>query len=128
MLGSMEKYRRNARATYQPERMAGGERLPERNAQTVFAVFDEVCKEVGVYELSIGWKGGGGHATILQRFADGTLRYIEPQADNSEGSGYEWKNLEYLANEGATKNHMCRGIMRIDNKLFNVGFIDIFNK
>ena len=90
--------------------------------------FDEVCKEVGVYELSIGWKGGGGHATILQRFADGTLRYIEPQADNSEGSGYEWKNLEYLANEGATKNHMCRGIMRIDNKLFNVGFIDIFNK
>ena len=90
--------------------------------------FDEVCKEVGVYELSIGWKGGGGHATILQRFADGTLRYIEPQADNSEGSGYEWKNLEYLANEGATKNHMCRGIMRIDNKLFNVGFTDIFNK
>ena len=90
--------------------------------------FDEVCKEVGVYELSIGWKGGGGHATILQRFADGALRYIEPQADNSEGSGYEWKNLEYLANEGATKNHVCRGIMRIDNKLFNVGFIDIFNK
>lgn len=90
--------------------------------------FDEVCKEVGVYELSIGWKGGGGHATILQRFADGTLRYIEPQADNSEGSGYEWKNLEYLANEGATKNHVCRGIMRIDNKLFNIGFIDIFNK
>ena len=90
--------------------------------------FDEVCKEVGVYELSIGWKGGGGHATILQRFADGALRYIEPQADNSEGTGYEWKNLEYLANEGATKNHECRGIMRIDNKLFNVGFIDIFNK
>ena len=78
--------------------------------------------------MSLGWKGGDGHATILQRFADGTLRYIEPQADNSEGSGYEWKNLEYLANEGATKNHVCRGIMRIDNKLFNIGFIDIFNK
>lgn len=90
--------------------------------------FDEVCKDTGIYELSIGWKGGGGHATILQRFSDGKLRYIEPQADNSIGSGYEWKNLDYLANMGASSNHECRGIMRIDNKLFNIDFIDIFNK
>lgn len=90
--------------------------------------FNETCKETGVYELSIGWKGGGGHATILQRFADGSLRYIEPQADNSTGSGYEWKDLDYLSKEGATKCHVCRGIMRIDNKLFNPRFISIFNK
>lgn len=60
--------------------------------------------------------------------AKGSLRYIEPQADNSIGSGYEWEDLSYLANMGATKNHECRGIMRIDNKLFNIDFIEIFDK
>lgn len=90
--------------------------------------FNEVCKEPGVYELVIGWKYRGGHATILQRFNDGTLRYIEPQADNSAGSGYEWKDVNYLANAGASTSHNCRGIMRIDNKLFNLNFIEIFDK
>lgn len=90
--------------------------------------FNEICKDPGVYELSIGWKRGGGHATILQRFADGTLRYIEPQADNSASSGYEWKDVAYLSEQGAVRNHDCRGIMRVDNKLFNADFIDIFNK
>ena len=70
-------------------------------------------------------------ATILQRFEDGTLKYIEPQHDNSEGSGLEFKDLNYLANNGATsasKIHDCRGIMTIDNKLFNLDFVEIFNK
>lgn len=90
--------------------------------------FNEVCKEPGVYELVIGWENRGGHATILQRFDDGTLRYIEPQADNSAGSGYEWKDVNHLANAGASTSHNCRGIMRIDNKLFNLNFIEIFDK
>lgn len=87
--------------------------------------FNEVCKEEGVYELSIGWKSGGGHATILQRFADGKLRYIEPQSDNSAGSGMEWKDVKYLCEIGAATSHSCRGILRIDNKLFDVSFLDI---
>ena len=90
--------------------------------------FEEACKDEGVYELSIGWKGCGGHATILQRFADGELRYIEPQNDNSKGSGNEWKDVAYLCNSGASSVHHCRGIMRIDNKLFNLTFISIFEK
>lgn len=90
--------------------------------------FETQCKEVGVYELSIGWKRGGGHAIILQRFADGSLRYIDPQADNSIGSGYEWKDLAYLANKGDFSPHGCRGIMRIDDKLFNLMFTGIFNR
>lgn len=89
--------------------------------------FNEVCKEEGVYELSIGWKRGGGHATILQRFKNGELRYIEPQSDNSDGSGMEWKNVRYLGENGAANSHDCRGIMRIDNKLFNLDFISIFD-
>lgn len=90
--------------------------------------FEAQCKDVGVYELSIGWKRGGGHATIIQRFADGTLRYIEPQADNSIGSGYEWKDLSHLANGGEGVPHGCRGIMRIDDKLFNLLYTGIFNR
>lgn len=90
--------------------------------------FNEICKEEGVYELCIGWKGGSGHATILQRFANGELRYIEPQHDNSKGSGQEWKDVKYLCESGAANSHSCRGIMRIDNKLFNVDFLDIFDK
>lgn len=90
--------------------------------------FDEVCKEVGVYELCIGWKHGSGHATILQRFTNGELRYIEPQHDNSKGSSEEWKDVKYLCDSGAANSHNCRGIMRIDNKLFNVDFLEIFDK
>ena len=90
--------------------------------------FNETCKEEGVYELSIGWKQGGGHATILQRFKDGELRYIEPQKDNSKGSKDEWKDVKYLCGSGAASSHACRGIMRIDNKLFDIAFISIFDK
>lgn len=90
--------------------------------------FNETCKEEGVYELNIGWKRGSGHATILQRFRNGELRYIEPQQDNSKGSAQEWKDVKYLCESGAANSHNCRGIMRIDNKLFNVDFLDIFDK
>lgn len=89
--------------------------------------FNEACKDEGIYELSIGWKRGGGHATILQRFEDGALKYIEPQHDNSEGSGREFLNIDFLCKSGATARvHECRGIMRIDNKLFNPDHFDIF--
>ena len=90
--------------------------------------FEETCKDEGVYELSIGWKSGVGHATILQRFNDGELRYIEPQHDNSKGSVNEWKDVRYLCESGQANPHYCRGIMRIDNKLFNTDFIEIFDK
>ena len=88
--------------------------------------FDETCKEEGVYALSIGWKGRGGHMTVLQRFKDGELRYIEPQHDNSKGSANEWNDINELASKGGTTQHDCRGIMRIDNKLFNTECLEIF--
>ena len=105
-----------------------GKKYKKMTPKRYLEFFDEVCKDEGVYELSIGWKKGGGHATILQRFKDGSLKYIEPQADNSKGSGYEFKDIKYLAENGAANNHGCRGIMRIDNKSFNTDFIDIFDK
>lgn len=92
--------------------------------------FEENCKEEGVYEATILWKGDGGHATILQRFADGELRYIEPQRDNSKGSGREWDNLDFLCNEGKQtySNGSHLGVMRIDNKIFNADYSDIFER
>ena len=39
----------------------------------------------------------------------------------------EWKDVKYLCEMGAATSHSCRGIMRIDIKLFNLDFFDIFD-
>lgn len=88
--------------------------------------FEECCKETGVYILTIGWKGGGGHATVLQRFEDGTLKYIEPQV-YSERSGAK-RSIDELCESGATKPYPKRGVLRVDNKLFDTKFASIFDK
>ena len=89
--------------------------------------FEESCPDVGIYEVSIGWKGGGGHATILERTPDGKLVRIEPQRDNSKG-GCEWDDFDFLCKRAAARSHDCRGVMRVDNKLFNTKFTGIFDK
>ena len=76
--------------------------------------------------MTIGWRNGGGHATILQKFSDGSLHYIEPQIyDKKLGAK---RPIEELCKSGATKPIATRGILRVDNKLFNSDFIDIFEK
>lgn len=88
--------------------------------------FNEACKEEGVYILTIGWRGGGGHATILQRFSDGKLNYIEPQL-YSESSGIRRKTSD-LSMIGEMNPFRTRGVMRVDNKLFDLKFTSIFDK
>lgn len=76
--------------------------------------YEENTKEVGIYITSIGWKGNnGGHATILQRFADGTLAYIEPQ----EYFGLMKRDIMEICKDGEQIPYFTRGIMRVDNKL-----------
>lgn len=94
--------------------------------------FEESCKEVGIYEIMIKWKGGGRHATILQRFEDGELRYIEPQVDNSKGSGRESRTFDWLCDRLTATPYVYRGylddgVMRIDNKIFDTTFYDSFD-
>lgn len=96
------------------------------NAKRYKEYFEETCKEQGVYVLTIGWKGGGGHATILQRFEDGTLAYIEPQV-YSTALGAK-RPIDELCNDGGTVPYHKRGILRIDNKIFNKKFLSIFDK
>ena len=88
--------------------------------------FEESCKEEGVYILTIGWRGGGGHATILQRFASGELKYIEPQ-HYEESKGMK-RSIDELCMAGETRPYPKRGILRVDNKIFNTKFLSIFDK
>ena len=95
---------------------------------------EDVCKETGVYEMSIGWSKGGGHSTIIQRFADGSLKRVDAQVYCQRYLGIDQKkSLDNLCKYGEA--HLkgwkgfiaeCRGIMRIDNKLFNPAFAKIF--
>lgn len=81
------------------------------------AFYEEYTKEPGIYITTIAWKGGGAHATIIQRFADGSLAYIEPQYFSSI-SGMK-RSIDELCNDGKTKIPLYdkRGIMRVDDKL-----------
>ncbi len=96
----------------------------QMNKKRYAEFFNECCKETGVYILTIGWKGGGGHATILQRFEDGTISYIEPQV-YSKASGAR-RSIDELCECGAAKPIKTRGVLRVDNKLFNTKFASIF--
>lgn len=95
---------------------------------------EDVCKETGVYEMSIGWSKGGGHSTIIQRFADGSLKCVDAQVYCQRYYGVDEKiNLVNLCKHGEAHLkgwkgfiHECRGIMRIDDKLFNPAFAKIF--
>ena len=98
------------------------EMTPERYKE----FFEETTKEEGIYGLSIGWKGGGGHMTVLRRLHDGTLVYIEPQHYESDLG--EQRAYTQLCDDGEKYPHECRGIMRLDDKIFNMDFAPIFAK
>ena len=89
------------------------------NAKRYAEFFDTACKEPGTYAVTIGWKGdGGGHATIIKRAKDGTLSYIEPQVYDA-GKGV-LQSISELCNEGTFKPFPTRGVLRVDDKLFDV--------
>lgn len=90
--------------------------------------FDQVCGEKGVYIFTLKWKFGGGHATILQRDTDGRLYHIEPQVYNPEEGEDGRRSLEELINSLARVQPQGKGIMRVDNKLFNKNYVSLFTK
>lgn len=97
---------------------------------------DEVCQEEGVYEMSIGWSNtnGKGHSTIIQRFKDGSLKRVDAQVYYKKYFGMDEKtsllNLcqKGQSHAGGIRGYIWegRGIMRIDNKLFNPKHTAIF--
>ncbi len=96
----------------------------EMNAERYMDFFNETCKDPGIYQLSINWEAGGGHSTILQRFTNGELRYIEPQRDILSDKS---RDIKWLSQQGAKIPVGERGILRIDDKVFNTDYSDIFD-
>ncbi len=98
--------------------------------QAYIDFYNESCKEVGTYITSVYWKSSGGHFTIIKRFSNGDLRYIEPQWNNYEGSGNELQTLENYLVESATKNllklHISRGVLRVDDKIIDEKYLSMF--
>lgn len=95
------------------------------NAERYREYFNEACAEQGVYVLTIGWRKGGGHATILLRDKDGELYYIEPQAyDSQQGAR---RTIDELCNDGSEYPLSKRGVLRIDDKIFDTSFLPLFD-
>lgn len=89
--------------------------------------FEEACKENGTYMVIVTWKGRtSGHATIIKKTNDGIF-YIEPQTKaglKSESNAL--RPLSDLYNSMSPKPDWCDGVLRVDNKTFNVEYLDIF--
>lgn len=89
---------------------------------------EETCREEGVYILTLKWKGGGGHATIIQRWKDQNgkmhLSNIEPQVYDSKVGVHG--SIDDLCKYLDPNPPLGKGIMRVDNKLFDTEYADIF--
>lgn len=96
--------------------------------QRYLQYFDDVCKEEGTYEVGLSWEPRGGHCTIVKRFSDGNLKYIEPQEDNSDGSGFEEKDIKYLCEKMRKDPILKDGAIKISDKLLNLKYVSIFLK
>ena len=96
--------------------------------QRYLQYFDDVCKEEGTYEVGLRWEPRGGHCTIVKRFSDGSIKYIEPQEDNSEGSGFEEKDIKYLCANMRKDPILKDGAIKVSDKLLNIKYVSIFLK
>ena len=94
--------------------------------------FNETCSEQGVYIITLQWSTGGGHATILQRDSNGALYYIEPQVYGGGTIDGRRSIDDLLLNaDGSLKLSAnpvdSKGIMRVDDKLFNPDYANLFD-
>lgn len=97
----------------------------EMNEKRYAAFFEEACKEQGTYAVGVSWKGSGGHATIFKRMADGKLYYIEPQR-YQEAKGMLRDIAEICKAAKSSNFHSLDGVLRLDDKLFDVSWADLF--
>lgn len=84
--------------------------------------FDEVCRDKGVYILTLNWKDGGGHATILQRDENGRLYHIEPQEyDRDLSDEHGRRKIDEFVDELTPDPSSITGVLRVDDKVFDIG-------
>lgn len=94
--------------------------------------FNNVCKDKGVYVVMIKWEGSSGHAAILQRDNDGKLYYIEPQKFDETKTTDGRRPLDDLLVDDKGKSRLSSnptpsyGVLRVDDKLFNPQYVNLF--
>lgn len=106
-----------------------GKSINEMTPSLYKSYIEENTKEEGVYILTLAWKGdGGGHATIVQRWRDkdGNLQLsrIEPQVYNKQKG--VTRSMNELYNAMTSNPPDNKGIMRVDNKLFDTNYSGLF--
>lgn len=82
--------------------------------------------EEGIYEFNVGYKGGGGHSTLLRKLKDGTIERIEQQCLTTEPLFDFLKVLTSTPHLFKNAPNEVRGIMRVDNALFDALYSNIF--
>lgn len=97
--------------------------LRTMNENTYRMFLDEYTKVPGIYELNVGYRGGGGHSTLLERKNDGTLVRIEQQTTSK---GHTLDNL--LKSLRSVPEMTVRGVMRVDNAKYNPAYAGAVRK
>jgi len=107
--------------------------IKEMTTNDYGSYFDETCKETGVYVVMVRYSDdSSGHATILQRDSDGVLYYIEPQRYEMSKGADGKRSLDDLlmrhdgSQKLSTKPSHGYGVLRVDDKLFNTDYADLF--
>lgn len=97
------------------------------SAAEYYKFYDQNTKDVGIYEVAVLWRGGGGHSTILQRFEDGELWRIDAQTGVRKLLTKDNDICSY-AKTTVGPWDTTFGIMRVDDKVFAKKFASIFKK
>ena len=96
-------------------------------AKRYMQFYEEACKQPGTYITTITWKGGrSAHATIIKREANGKLVHIEPQRYKA-ADGTRLSVQKVLADDGFATPDWSKGILRVDDKVFDTAWLDLFN-
>ena len=89
--------------------------------------FKEVCTEKGDYIVTLTWDGNySRHATILTRDKHGNIYHVEPQVYNKK-KGVK-RTLRSLCERLTPDPYDADNIFRADDKIFDVGWVGLFDK
>lgn len=80
---------------------------------------EAAMKETGRYQISLNWKGGGGHRISAERTASGSLIIYDPQT----GKKYNGFGSYVKVHHGLINITYTMGILRTDNLLINPKYI-----
>ena len=87
---------------------------------------NDACKERGTYVFSNRWKGGiDGHVMIIKRMPNGKLTYIETQ-QYCRAIGV-FQDVDILAMASSLAPLDDDGILRVDDKVFDVAWVKLFS-